>query len=123
MVASAEPAVSTASSSTALALASSVPATEHRVQSSNEAAQLRAERMLLHKALIGAAIGAVVCAAIWIGLVAIATVGAGPPLVPILAVAAACGVLAGAFLGGCAGALAGDGGLEQVEHERMHGTA
>ncbi len=85
-----------------------------------DADQRRAEAGLLRSALLGSVTGAVVCAAIWTGLVAMATVGAGVALVPTLAMAAGCGVFAGLFLGGCAGALAGSRGLEHVEHERMH---
>ena len=86
----------------------------------DDRAQLAAEVSLFRRAVIGAAIGAVLCAAIWVGLVAIAIVGNGTPLVSTLAMAAGCGVFAGIFLGGCAGALAGSHALEQVEHERMH---
>ena len=82
---------------------------------------MQAEGKLVRSVLTGMAIGAVVCSVIWVGLVALATIGAGVRLVPMLAVAAACGVFAGMFLGGCAGALAGARGLEHVEHERMHG--
>ena len=88
--------------------------------STNESAQLRAESRLVRSALAGATIGALVCAAIWVGLVAIATVGSGVALVPTLVMAAGCGVFAGIFLGGCAGTLAGSRFLEEVEHDRMH---
>jgi hypothetical protein len=122
MVASPEPTVTNAPSPTALALAPRVPEPEHGDQSAL-AAQVRAERNLVRSVVTGMAIGAVVCAAIWVGIVALATVGAGPALLPLFAVGAVCGVLAGIFLGGSAGALAGARGLEHVEHERMHGSA
>lgn len=86
----------------------------------DDRAQVGAEVTLVRSAIKGGAIGAFVCAAIWIGLVAIATVGKGTAMVPLLAMAAGCGVFAGLFLGGCAGALAGSRALEQVEHDRMH---
>ena len=121
MVASTEPtALDETPPSTALAVAP--PPEAGRVdQSALDAAQVEAEGKLVRSVLTGMAIGAVVCSAIWIGLVSLATVGAGVRLVPMLAVAAACGTFAGIFLGGCAGALAGARGLEHVEHERMHG--
>ena len=112
-----------APSSTALALAPPAPEPEHVDQSALDAAQIRAEGKLVRSVLTGMAIGAVVCAAIWVGIVAFATIGAGPRLLPLFAMAAGCGVFAGVFLGGCAGALAGARGLEHVEHERMHGSA
>jgi uncharacterized membrane protein YbjE (DUF340 family) len=90
------------------------------VQASADAAQLRAETAFVRSTIRGAAIGALVCAGIWMGLVAIATVGAGVPLVPTLAMAAGCGVFAGLFLGGSAGALAGSRALERAAHEQMH---
>jgi len=90
-------------------------------QAALDAAQVQAEGNLVRSVLTGMAIGAVVCCAIWVGLVALATIGSGFRLLPMLAVAAGCGVFAGIFLGGCAGALAGARGLEHVEHERMHG--
>jgi uncharacterized membrane protein YbjE (DUF340 family) len=93
------------------------------VQPSDEAAQLRAETKFLRSTIRGSAIGALVCAGIWMGLVAIATVGAGVPLVPTLAMAAGCGVFAGLFLGGSAGALAGSRALERAAHEEMHRSA
>jgi hypothetical protein len=106
------------------ALAVAPPPQADRVdQSAIDAAQVQAEGNLVRSVLTGMAIGAFVCSAIWIGLVSLATVGAGVRLVPMLAVAAACGAFAGIFLGGCAGALAGARGLEHVEHERMHGPA
>ena len=123
MVASPEPAVANAPSSTALALAPPVRAPEPVDQSDLDAAQIRAERNLVRSVITGMAIGAVVCAAIWVGIVALATVGAGPALLPLFAMAAGCGVFAGVFLGGCAGALAGARGLERVGHERMHRSA
>jgi hypothetical protein len=88
----------------------------------DDAAQLRAESKLLRSALLGAGVGAFVCSAIWVGLVAIATVGKGIALAPTLAMAAGCGVFAGLFLGGYAGALTGSRWLEEVDHERMHGA-
>jgi hypothetical protein len=39
---------------------------------------------------------------------------------PPAPIGAGCGVFAGLFLGGCAGALAGSRALEQVQHDRLH---
>jgi hypothetical protein len=86
----------------------------------DDSAQRNAEATLVRRALLGAGIGAIVCAAIWVGLVAIAIVGNGTALTSTFAMAAGCGIFAGIFLGGCAGALAGTAALEKVEHDRMH---
>lgn len=81
------------------------------------AQQMRAERRFWHTTLVGALIGMVVCAGLWMLIVAIALVGAGWSLGPPLLMAAGIGVFAGAFLGGWAGAMAGTAGLERAERE------
>jgi hypothetical protein len=121
MVASLESTAPDVSPTTALSVAPAPAAAPRVDQAALDAAQVRAERKLVHSVLTGMAIGAVVCCAIWVGLVAIATIGAGVRLLPLFAMAAGCGIFAGVFLGGSAGALAGSRGLEHVEHERMHG--
>ena len=71
----------------------------------------------MRDAIFGAVIGAVVCAGIWTGLVLLAVQGKGQALGPVLLVGAGVGVVAGLFLGGCGGALAGARKLEHHEHE------
>jgi hypothetical protein len=77
--------------------------------------QERAERTFWRDAVVGAAVGMVVCAGLWMVIVAVALVGAGWELGPPLAMAAGVGVFAGAFLGGWVGVMAGVGRLEAAE--------
>ena len=77
------------------------------------------EQKVLRSILIGASIGIVVCAAIWIGLVWLASLLSDTSLVPMLWVGLGCGVFAGLFLGGSAGALAGSAALEHYEKQTL----
>jgi hypothetical protein len=79
--------------------------------------QERAERTFWHDAAVGAGIGVVVCAGLWMVIVAVALIGAGWELGPPLAMAAAVGVFAGAFLGGWAGVMVGTERLESAERD------
>ncbi len=79
----------------------------------------RAEVNLVRCVAIGMGIGALVGAALWTLIVVVALAGSGAPLGPMLAVGAACGVLAGVFLGGWAGTLVGSGMLEDAEHATL----
>jgi hypothetical protein len=103
------------------------PAPDGVVVSDRELAeeqQVSAERGFWSATLVGALIGMVVCAGLWVLIVAIALVGAGWSLGPPLLMAAGIGVFAGAFLGGWAGAMVGAAGLERTERElevRRHG--
>jgi len=85
-----------------------------------DATQLRAEAIFLRSIMWGMAIGVLACAAIWVGLVAAATVHNGFRSGPLLAMAAGCGVFAGLFLGGAAGAMIGSRALEHAEIEEAH---
>jgi fatty acid desaturase len=89
----------------------------HVVPGHADDAQARVERHVFRSTVIGMVVGAVVCAGIWALLVAIALVGHGWALGPMLAVGAGCGVFAGMFLGGWAGALVGASQLEHHEHD------
>jgi hypothetical protein len=84
-----------------------------------EELQLRTERVFWRDALVGAVIGMVVCAGIWMLIVGIALVGAGWSLGAPLAMAAGVGLFGGAFLGGWAGVMVGAARLEATEHELM----
>lgn len=81
------------------------------------AEQRRAERLLVRYAALGIAIGAVVCAAIWTGLVWLALEIADSSIStgPALAMSAVVGVFAGAFYGGWAGTVAGNIAIERAE--------
>lgn len=85
-----------------------------------DATQLRAEGIFLRSIIWGMAIGVVVCAGIWVGLVAAATVNNGIPSGPLLAMGAGCGMFGGLFLGGTAGAMLGSRALERAEIEEAH---
>ena len=80
---------------------------------------MAAERTLFRRTLIGSAIGAVVCAGLWIVIVLLAVADKGYALGPVVLVGAGCGVFAGIFLGGCAGALSGATALEHAEHATL----
>ena len=84
-----------------------------------DAIQLAAERTLFHRTVVGAAIGAVVCAGLWIVIVLLAVADKGYALGPVVLVGAGCGIFAGIFLSGCAGALAGATALEHAEHATL----
>ena len=71
---------------------------------------------MLRAALVGMAIGAVVCVVLWDLMVLIALAGSGEPLGPPLLMGVVVGVFAGIFIGGWAGMLYGAHLLE--EHER-----
>jgi hypothetical protein len=89
-----------------------------------ELLQLGAEHVFWRDALIGAVIGMVVCAGVWMLIVGIALVGAGWSLGGPLLMAAGVGLFGGAFLGGWAGVMVGAARLEAAEHElltRRHG--
>ncbi len=85
-----------------------------------DATQLRAESIFLRSIVWGMAIGVVVSAAIWVGIVAAATVHNGIPSGPLFAMGAGCGVFGGLFLGGTAGAMLGSRALEHAEIEEAH---
>ena len=72
---------------------------------------------MIRGATIGAAIGAVICAPLWVLLVLIALRDSGTALGPPLAMAAGVGVVAGVFLGGWAGTLVGSTALEHFERD------
>jgi hypothetical protein len=80
-----------------------------------DAMQVEAEHTFWRDAVVGAAVGMVVCAGLWMIIVAVALAGAGWELGPPLAMAAAVGVFAGAFLGGWVGVMAGVARLEDAE--------
>jgi len=82
-----------------------------------EQGQARVERTLLRDTFAGMLIGAVICAGIWCLLVFIALQGLHwVDKTPMLFVGLGCGVFAGIFLGGWAGALIGASKLEHYEH-------
>jgi hypothetical protein len=81
-----------------------------------EAAQLAVERRMLRAALVGMAVGALVCIVLWDLVVLVALAGSGEPLGPPLLMGVVVGVFAGVFFGGWAGMLYGAHLLE--EHER-----
>lgn len=89
----------------------------HVVHPSADDEQRAVENVVARSAIAGSIIGAVICAAIWVGLVTIALAGKGWSLGPMLAVGAGCGIFAGIFLGGWAGTLVGAMKLEHFEHE------
>ncbi len=68
---------------------------------------------------LGIAIGIPVCALLWMGIVGLALMMAGPgwPVWPALGMAAVVGVFAGAFLGGWAGVTAC---AEQLDDAELH---
>ena len=76
-----------------------------------------AEVKLARSALLGILIGMPVCAVIWVGIVALGLGMAGGSwdVLPALAMGAAVGVFAGAFLGGWAGVTAAAEQLEEAE--------
>jgi hypothetical protein len=86
-----------------------------------DAGQVAAEAKFVRAVLYGVLIGMVVCAAVWVGLVAVAVAGDGEPLGPVLWMAAGIGVFAGVFFGGWAGSMVGARALER--HERNEARA
>lgn len=102
--------------------AAAVPRSLTLAESYVDAEQARVESTVARSAVTGAIIGAVICAGIWVGLVAIALVGKGWRLGPMLLVGAGCGVFAGIFLGGWAGTLVGASKLEHHEHATLPGA-
>jgi hypothetical protein len=89
------------------------------VASEAEEIQVQAERTFWRDALVGAVIGMVVCAGIWMLIVGIALVGAGWSLGGPLLMAAGVGLFGGAFLGGWAGVMVGTTRLEAAERELL----
>ena len=81
--------------------------------------EVSAERTFVHSAMIGALIGAVICAGLWIGIVAIATTHNGTRSWPLLLMGAGCGMFAGLFLGGWAGSMVGSKALEEAHHDSL----
>ena len=79
--------------------------------------EARAEGAVFRDAILGAIIGVIVCVPLWVGLVLIALRDANTALLPLAAMAAGVGVLAGIFVGGWAGTLVGSTTLEQFERE------
>jgi hypothetical protein len=85
------------------------------------ARQVRAEHAFWRDALVGAALGMVICAGLWMVIVGVALIGAGWSLGPPLAMAAGVGLFAGAFLGGWVGVMVGTARLEAAERSiRSH---
>jgi len=79
-------------------------------------AEAQAEQAVFRDAGIGAVIGVLVFAPLYMALVTIALVNHGTPLVPPMLMAAGVGMLAGVFVGGWAGTLVGANTLEKFEH-------
>ena len=79
----------------------------------------RVERVILRDTIVGAVIGAFVCAPIYVGMVFLALRNSGTALAPNLGMAVGLGMYAGLFLGGCAGMLAGAKTLEHHEHKYL----
>jgi len=79
-------------------------------------AQRRVERRAFRAWGVGMLVGAVVCAFVWCGLVALALAGGTEGAGGMMVTGAACGVFAGIFLGGWAGAVVGAIALEHHEH-------
>jgi hypothetical protein len=79
--------------------------------------QEHAEQTFWHRSLVGGAIGMVLGALLWAGIVAVALVGSGNPLGPVVWMGAGVGVFGGIFLGGWAGAMSGLRQLEETERE------
>lgn len=81
------------------------------------AVQQEAENRLARSGFIGAVIGAVLGALVWMGLVALSLLIAdtGIDTVPMLAMGAGVGVFAGVFYGGWAGTLYGNTAIERAE--------
>ena len=79
-------------------------------------AQNQVERRMLRAALVGMAIGSVVCVVLWDLVVLMGLAGSGEPLGGPLLMGIVVGVFAGVFFGGWAGMLYGAHLLE--EHER-----
>jgi hypothetical protein len=96
-----------------------VPAAPAGVEHDHLVMQRAAERTLARRAIIGACIGAFVCAGVWMLLVVVALAGSGEALAPAIGVGAICGAFGGIFLGGWLGTTLGYGVLEQVEHETL----
>ncbi len=82
--------------------------------------QERAERTFWHRALVGGVIGMALGALLYAGIVAIALIGSGNALGPVIWMGAGVGVFGGAFLGGWAGVMSGLGQLEDTEREILH---
>jgi len=95
------------------------PATLTAVPDPHEVEEVNAERTFVRAALIGALIGAIVCAGLWIGIVAIATANNGVRTWPLLLMGAGCGAFAGLFLGGWAGSMVGSKALEEAHHASL----
>jgi len=98
------------------------PVTDDRtpdVASGRFAEDLRVERVIVRDTIIGAIIGAIVCAPIYVGMVFLALRNSGTALAPNLGMAVGLGMYAGLFLGGCAGTLAGAKTLEHHEHKYL----
>jgi hypothetical protein len=78
-------------------------------------AQETVETRVFTGVAVGMAIGAVVCAFAWVGIVLLAHTLSDFALGPMLLVGIVCGILAGVFLGGSIGALRGSALLEHQE--------
>jgi len=110
------------SASNAAVRVPSAPAVVEAHDADADATQRRAETIYVRSIMWGMVFGVVVCAAIWIGLVAVATVHNGVPSGPLLAMGAGCGAFAGLFLGGTTGAMLGSRALEHAEIEEAHAS-
>jgi sulfite exporter TauE/SafE len=80
---------------------------------------VRVERVVLRKAIVGALIGAAICAPLYVGLVWLALRNSGTALGPAIGIAVGLGLYAGLFLGGSTGTLIGAKTLEHYEHDAL----
>ena len=80
---------------------------------------VRVERVVLRKAIVGALIGAATCAPLYVGLVWLALRNSGTALGPAIGIAVGLGLYAGLFLGGSTGTLIGSKTLEHYEHDTL----
>ena len=81
-----------------------------------EARVRAAERAMMHDVKVGMAVGVVVCVIVWMAIVMIALASTDWDLLPVVAMAAVVGVLAGLFLGGAIGMTVAAEKLEAAEN-------
>jgi uncharacterized membrane protein len=81
-----------------------------------EARVRAAEMAMAHDVKVGMIVGTVVCVIVWIAIVVIALAGTDWDLIPVIAMAAVVGVLAGLFLGGAIGMTVAAEKLESPNH-------
>ena len=75
-----------------------------------------AERAMAHDVKVGMIVGTLVCVVVWVAIVVAALAGTSWDLLPIIAMAAVVGVLAGLFLGGAIGMTVAAEKLEAAEN-------